>query len=927
VTLNQAGRRARRIGARVAALTATATVLATGLTVAVASPAGAAVGLTGFRYWGPNTQYNGTATTAKKVNDLAQLGNTLYVGGLFDEIRPEPGNGVPATPRPNLYAVDATTGAYLPAFAPIVNGQVEALEVDPQRGLVFVGGSFTQVNGADVPGFAILDATTGALAGTQRPVRSGGSPGSVYGLRRVGRQLYVGGGFGAIGGVGRGNLARLDLDNGAVADGFQVFITGLVRSMDVDPANPGRVYVGGEFSGARTSQTAGTEVPGTQWLAAFHTADSGFPPGRVDTNFIANVPCSSPCTNPTRGRKVAARNGRVYVAFGGGGGRFIIYDQADARTLRTYNVDGDGQAVGVDGDRVYFGGHFTRINNPALARCQVFAVQATGSYDVLPDPAIDNGAHLGVFSILVPSPGQVLLGGMLPTPNTGANPGCDLGNDTTPYNHIVRLVDGAVSDTAPPSVPSVAATSAAFTSLNLSWSASSDTTGVSAYYVYVDGVRRTALPGGQTSFLLTGLAADRSFRIEVQALDPYGNRSALSTPVVVRTGDAPPALPSPLRGFGQFWPTEPNRILDTRSGVGGPPIPVAAGAPRSLQVTGVGGVPATGVQLVALNVTVTQPTAAGFLTAYPGGEPAPQASNLNFRALQTVPNLVVARVGAGGAVELAVSAGRAHVLADVVGWFATNDETRPGARIEPQVPERALDTRNGTGRPGTAPLGAGEVLEFQVVPPGQGYRGVVVNLTGIGPTQTTFLTAFPGNQAVRPTASNLNLVRGEVRPNLAMVGVSDAGTIKVYNHAGSVHLAVDVVARFRATTSLDNNPAGRLLALDAPLRMVDTRAVPGTPIGRGTHRWDFAAVQGSMPGGVAVQGLVLNATATRATTTTFLTLYPGGAVPTASNLNVVPGQDVPNLAVAQLTPSEQLDVYNFAGSLHYIFDVTALVLG
>jgi len=64
----------------------------------------------------------------------------------------------------------------------------------------------------------------------------------------------------------------------------------------------------------------------------------------------------------------------------------------------------------------------------------------------------------------------------------------------------------------------------------------------------------------------------------------------------------------------------------------------------------VGGVPATGVSAVVLNVTVTQPTTGSFLTVYPSGTTRPLASSLNFVAAQTVPNLVVAKVGADGKV-------------------------------------------------------------------------------------------------------------------------------------------------------------------------------------------------------------------------------------------------------------------------------------
>ena len=86
---------------------------------------------------------------------------------------------------------------------------------------------------------------------------------------------------------------------------------------------------------------------------------------------------------------------------------------------------------------------------------------------------------------------------------------------------------------------------------------------------------------------------------------------------------------------------------------------------------GHGGVPASGVSAVVLNVTVTQPKAAGYITVYPDGATRPLASNLNFVAGQTVPNLVVAPVGADGKVDLYNgSSGTVELVADVSGYFS-----------------------------------------------------------------------------------------------------------------------------------------------------------------------------------------------------------------------------------------------------------------
>ena len=58
------------------------------------------------------------------------------------------------------------------------------------------------------------------------------------------------------------------------------------------------------------------------------------------------------------------------------------------------------------------------------------------------------------------------------------------------------------------------------------------------------------------------------------------------------------------------------------------------------------------------------------MTVHPGGEARPTASNLNYVAGQTIPNLVVAKVGAGGIVSIYTSAST-HLIADVVGYFPT----------------------------------------------------------------------------------------------------------------------------------------------------------------------------------------------------------------------------------------------------------------
>lgn len=158
-----------------------------------------------------------------------------------------------------------------------------------------------------------------------------------------------------------------------------------------------------------------------------------------------------------------------------------------------------------------------------------------------------------------------------------------------------------------------------------------------------------------------------------------------------------------------FTALQPARILDTRIGNGAPTAPVGPTGVVELQVTDRGGVPA-GASGIVLNVTAVGLSASpsSFITAYPTGSTLPLASNLNLVAGQTVPNLVVAKIGAGGKVSLYNNAGQVHLIADVAGYY---DAT--GSTFTPVDPQRLLDTRTGNGAPAVR-IPAGGTVELQV---------------------------------------------------------------------------------------------------------------------------------------------------------------------------------------------------------------------
>jgi hypothetical protein len=114
-----------------------------------------------------------------------------------------------------------------------------------------------------------------------------------------------------------------------------------------------------------------------------------------------------------------------------------------------------------------------------------------------------------------------------------------------------------------------------------------------------------------------------------------------------------------------YHPTKPTRLMDTRSSSGAIP----AHGSRSLVLPS--SLVPTGTTAVTLNVTVTQPGASGFITVYPFGSAVPTASNLNFTAHQTIPNLVIVKVGTGNRVTfLNGSGGTVHMIADLAGTYA-----------------------------------------------------------------------------------------------------------------------------------------------------------------------------------------------------------------------------------------------------------------
>ena len=381
---------------------------------------------------------------------------------------------------------------------------------------------------------------------------------------------------------------------------------------------------------------------------------------------------------------------------------------------------------------------------------------------------------------------------------------------------------------------------------------------------------------------------------------------------------------------GTFTSLDPARILDTRVGNGAPQVRVGGFATVGLQVTGRGGVPDTGVAAVVVNVTVTGPSTVGFITVYPSGTAQPTASNLNYTADQTIPNLVTVKVGADGKINLTNnSTGSVHLIADVAGYYLAGTPSVPGAFVSLD-PARVLDTRVGNGAPKAAVASFGTV-DLQVTGRGNvpttGVAAVVVNVTATGPAAHGFITVYPSG-STQPTASNLNFTAGQTIPNLVTVKLGTGGKIKLTNNSGgTVQLIADVAGYYLAGTA---TVPGAFVSLD-PSRLLDTR------VGNGAAQapvpaFDWTSVQVTARGGVPavdVAAVVVNVTATAPTAAGFITVFPNGtSEPTASNLNFTAGQSIPNLAAVKVGGNGRIVLSNnSAGTVHMIADVAGYFLG
>lgn len=298
----------------------------------------------------------------------------------------------------------------------------------------------------------------------------------------------------------------------------------------------------------------------------------------------------------------------------------------------------------------------------------------------------------------------------------------------------------------------------------------------------------SAYPCGGVRPEVSNLNYRRDHTVAAAAIVPVGEGGS----VCVYTSDAAQLIVD-MTGWlptgAGFARAGPARLADTRGG-----SKQQAGVPLTVPVASAAGV-AAGATAVVLNVTATEPVADGYVTAYPCGSPLPPTSNLNVRAGEVAPNVVVVPVDASGA-ACVVSSVDAHLLVDLFGSFDASAGLSGSAT-------RAFDSRTA---PLARPVHGGETVTVPVGPSG----GALLNVTATAATDAGYLTVFPCD-AAQPGSSSLNFAPGRDIANFAAVRPSADGTVCVYA-SSTTHVLVDQIGQL-----------GSSFTGISPVRLFDTR--------------------------------------------------------------------------------------------------------
>jgi hypothetical protein len=306
--------------------------------------------------------------------------------------------------------------------------------------------------------------------------------------------------------------------------------------------------------------------------------------------------------------------------------------------------------------------------------------------------------------------------------------------------------------------------------------------------------------------------------------------ACLVLPALATPGGAVAAGGSTATAIGPkgyyYSPVNRVRALDSRVSGG-----LAAGATTRVRVTGRGGVPATGVVSISVNLTVLTPAVTGSLSAFADGTRWSGAT-MSFQARQTGQNFETVPVTANGLIDIRNNTTRSLTLiVDILGYSQTI-QLEAFNQYQSMTPTRLLDTRAGQ------PLAAGQTRTIQLsgragIPLPQDYDGVavIVNFTVLTPSRAGSLTVGAKSTVGAKNTPSISFAAGQTEQSQLLKDLDRGGGLSIRNNsAAPIQVIADVVGYHSRVNFLDIGYFEYLNVFDEPYRIYDSRARGNRPV-------------------------------------------------------------------------------------------------
>ncbi|MDQ1742292.1 MAG: hypothetical protein QOE23_631, partial [Pseudonocardiales bacterium] len=343
----------------------------------------------------------------------------------------------------------------------------------------------------------------------------------------------------------------------------------------------------------------------------------------------------------------------------------------------------------------------------------------------------------------------------------------------------------------------------------------------------------------------------------------------------------------------QYFPfASPNRIVDTRTGLGVRAGLLGAGTAVAVPVpsTGTNAVPPAATSVV-ISLSGTGAQGGTYLSVYSKVFGGNSTLNLNGKDANATVTAIV-KLNSSHGFLLRNAAAPTHALITVLGYFGAPSDTG-GLGYVALPSHRLLDTRVPTGISKVAKLVPNQSVTVDAAPGGVPADATVavVNMTALNQTAGGYLTAYP---SASPAVASVDY-RQYSRSNLVAVPLVNRKFV-VVNRYASTDAMIDIVGYFSPSAS------ARFVTLPNPRRIADTRTGNGGRYAPMTANATITLDAGGLYGvPYDVSGLWVGLTAIAAGNG-YLSIYPkGAAAPHASNMDFTTGRVVPNAAIATLS--------------------------